>query len=74
MYNSYVNGTVLYLSDKIEGALTNLQGNYVKPIAIKISTGILINIQRANAYSLENSVALENYTSKEITDAIENLW
>lgn len=74
MYNSYVNGTVLYLSDKIEGVLTNLQGNYVKPIAIKISTGILINIQRANAYSLENSVALENYTSKEITDAIENLW
>lgn len=71
-YNSYANGTVLYLSDKTAGVLINNPVDYMKPIAIKISTGILINIQRANAYSFEGTFL--HYSAEEITEAIESLW
>ena len=71
-YNGYPNGTVLYLSDTTAGALTDAPTEYIKPIAIKISTGILINIQRANEYSFEGTLLY--YTSEEITDAIDSLW
>ena len=71
-YDGYPNGTVLYLSDTTAGALTNAPTEYIKPIAIKISTGILINIQRANEYSFEGTLLY--YTSEEITDAIDSLW
>ena len=71
-YDSYPNGTVLYLSDTTAGALTDAPTEYIKPIAIKISTGILINIQRANEYSFEGTLLY--YTSEEITDAIDSLW
>lgn len=71
-YDGYANGTVLYLSDKTAGTLTDKPTEYIKPIAIKINTGILINIQRANAYSFEGTVL--HYSSEEITDAIESLW
>lgn len=73
IYSSYTNGTVLYLSDSVAGTLTNVQGSYIKPIAIKINTGILINIQRANAFSLDGD-KIESYSLNEITNAIENLW
>lgn len=71
-YDGYPNGTVLYLSDTTAGALTDAPTEYIKPIAIKISTGILINIQRANEYSFEGTLLY--YTSEEITDAIDSLW
>lgn len=71
-YDGYPNGTVLYLSDKTTGALTDSPMSYIKPIAIKISSGILINIQRANEYSFEGT--LSYYTSEEIINAINSLW
>ena len=75
-YDNYPNGTVLYLSDNSSkiGALIDNPINYLKPIGIKISTGILINIQRANAYALEEEITLVYYTSDEISDAINDLW
>lgn len=74
IYDSYSNGTVLYLSDSDVGLLTDIPTTYIKPIGIKISSGILINIQRANVYS---NYGLENetyYTSEEIINAIDDLW
>ena len=71
-YDSYPNGTVLYLSDTYVGALTSKPMQYIKPIAIKISTGLIINIQRANEYSFEGTLLY--YTSEEIIDAIDSLW
>jgi hypothetical protein len=71
-YDGYPNGTVLYLSDKTTGALTDNPMSYIKPIAIKISSGILINIQRANEYGFEGSILY--YTTDEVIDAIEDLW
>lgn len=76
LYSSYANGTVLYLSDDSNkvGYLVDNPMTYVKPIAIKIDGGILINIQRANAYSLDESVTLVYYTSDEIKNAVNSLW
>lgn len=76
LYSSYANGTVLYLSDDINkvGMLIDKPETYVKPIATKISGGILINIQRANAYTMDDSVTLLYYTSDEIKNAISSLW
>lgn len=71
-YDGYPNGTVLYLSDTTAGALTDAPTEYIKPIAIKINTGILINIQRANEYSFEGTLLY--YTSEEIINAINSLW
>lgn len=71
-YDSYPNGTVLYLSDTDVGVLTDKPTQYIKPIAIKINTGILINIQRANEYSFEGTLLY--YTSEEIINAINSLW
>lgn len=75
LYDSYDNGTVLYLSDDSSrvGVLISNPTSYLKPIAIKIGTGILINIQRADAYSLDG-VTLVYYTPDEISDAVQNLW
>jgi hypothetical protein len=75
-YNHYPNGTVLYLSDdpsKI-GLLIDEPTVYVKPVGIKIDTGVLINVQRANAYELDDDITLVYYTSEEISDAIKSLW
>ena len=47
---------------------------YIKPIAIKIDGGILINIQRANAHGLEAGSAVIYYSSEEIKKAIDILW
>lgn len=76
IYDSYPDGTVLYLSDNSseEGLLTDRPTNYIKPIGIKISTGILINIQRANMYNLDGAAELVYCTDEEITDAIDSLW
>lgn len=71
-YDSYPNGTVLYLSDTDIGVLTDKPIQYIKPIAIKINTGILINIQRANEYSFGGTLLY--YTSEEIINAINSLW
>ena len=71
-YDSYPNGTVLYLSDTDVGVLTDKPIQYIKPIAIKINTGIIINIQRANEYSFGGTLLY--YTSEEITNAIDSLW
>lgn len=75
LYDSYPEGTVLYLSDDSNkvGVLIDKPTSYTKPIAIKIGTGILINIQRADAYSLDG-VTLIYYSNDEINDAIQNLW
>ena len=73
MYNNYSNGTVLYLSDSVSGTLTDNPVNYIKPIAIKINTGILINIQRANIYSLDTP-NIGHYTKDEIINAVNSLW
>lgn len=73
IYDSYADGTVLYLSDSNVGLLTDVPVSYIKPIAIKISNGILINIQRANAYTLEGTT-LVYYSSGEISDAVSSLW
>ena len=73
LYNNYSNGTVLYLSDSVSGTLTDNPVNYIKPIAIKINTGILINIQRANIYSLDTP-NIEHYTEDEIINAVNSLW
>lgn len=72
LYDTYPSGTVLYLSDSVAGALTKSPSQYVKPIAIKINTGILINIQRANEYGFETSLIY--YSPSEITGAIDSLW
>ena len=76
LYSSYANGTVLYLSDDINkvGMLIDKPETYVKPIATKISGGILINIQRANAYTMDDSVTRLYYTSDEKKNAISSLW
>lgn len=76
LYSSYANGTVLYLSDDSSkvGLLIDKPTAYIKPIAIKIDGGVLINIQRANAYSLDESVTLIYYTSDEIKNAVDSLW
>lgn len=75
LYDSYDDGTVLYLSDNPNkiGVLIDNPTSYLKPIAIKIGTGILINIQRADAYSLDG-VTLVYYSNDEINSAIQNLW
>jgi hypothetical protein len=76
LYSSYANGTVLYLSDVSSslGMLIDSPMSYIKPIATKITGGILINIQRANAYSLEEGTTLVYYTSDEIKNAVSSLW
>ena len=76
LYSSYPSGTQLYLSDNKEklGMLIDKPLDYIKPIAIKIDGGILINIQRANAHGLETGAAVIYYSSEEIKNAIDILW
>lgn len=76
LYSDYPNGTVLYLSDKPDniGMLISEPTSYIKPIATKIESGILINIQRANSYSLDESITITYYSSDEIKNIINNLW
>lgn len=76
LYSSYANGTLLYLSDITSsvGMLIDEPTTYVKPVATKISGGILINIQRANAYTIDTDITLLYYTSDEIKDAVSELW
>jgi hypothetical protein len=55
VYNNFVDGIPLYLSDDVNksGQLISMPTTYIKPIGIKIKNGILINIQRAN--EIDNS-------------------
>lgn len=75
LYDAYDNGTVLYLGDTTAtlGLLTDSPMGYIKPIAIKINSGILINIQRASTQTLDGAAVVE-YTSAEITNIIDSLW
>jgi hypothetical protein len=52
LFNQYSTGTVLFLSEATEGALTDAEGYVSKPIAIKVNNGIIIDIQRGVIYSL----------------------
>ena len=54
LYDTYPNGTVLYLSEETAGLLTNEYTYIVKPIAIKIDNGVVIDIQRGSAYYPDN--------------------
>ena len=76
LYSSYPNGTILYLSDIASslGMLIDTPTTYVKPIATKIPSGVLINIQRANAYTLDDATTVVYYSSTEIKNAIASLW
>lgn len=82
MFNSYSDGTVLYLSDSQVGKLTDNPIRIYKPIAIKIQDSIIINIQRANYYrdiseSEEDNpqdVDIEYYTYQEMQEIIDEIW
>lgn len=74
LYDSYDNGSVIYLSESSYGETTNSPYTFFKPIGIKIPEGILINIQRANEIYDTLDISSSPYTSNEITAAIEFIW
>lgn len=75
LYDKYTNGTLLYLSEKTAGAVVDLPEKYVKPLGVKINTGILINVQRANIHEQEDLDNFdEYYTNEEIEILIDSIW
>ena len=77
IFDSYKNGSLLYLSEISAGAIIEKPIRYVKPIGIKINTGILINIQRANIYIDDedlNDNPDESYSNEEIKVLIDSIW
>lgn len=73
IFNQYSSGDILYLSNNTSGLVTNTIGHYVKPIGVKIESGILINIQRASIYSPDGG-GIIYYDEKEIIDAVDEIW
>lgn len=77
----FIEGDVLYLSESEskKGTLINNPSKFLKPIAIKITDGIIINIQRASASKQivsggGASVDIEYYTDQQILDMIDEIW
>ena len=74
---TFTPGTILYLSDAHEGKLVSIEPSYIiKQIAIQLSDGIMIDIQRG--YKTPNiessSEILEPYTQAELDEIIKNIW
>lgn len=68
VFDLYTDGTIFFLSDIIEGLLTDIEPAVVsKPIASKIANGIIVNIQRG---SLNNSEDSNDITLHNIDDRI----
>ena len=75
LYDTYKNGSLLYLSEKTAGTIVNNPTKYIKPIGVKINTGILINIQRANIYEQDDFNETDDYYSnEEIEILIDSIW
>lgn len=73
IFNQYSSGDILYLSNSVRGLITNTIGQYIKPIGVKIESGILINIQRASVYAPDGG-GIIYYDEEEVIDAINEMW
>ena len=73
---TFPEGTVLYLSDVNPGKLVSIAPDYVKPVAIQTTNGIIIDIVRGwtDEHSVLQPLEYEPYTQDELDEIISNIW